>query len=98
MRAAGPCAGFSSAHTSAAAPRALSARAASRSRTRGSLTARHWAPPCNGRMDTPLEHAMTQQALVRGELRVRTAAGGEVLVPEGALEIEFSDGLAKLRW
>ena len=49
-------------------------------------------------MDTPLEHAMTQQALVSGELRVRTAAGGEVLVPEGALEIEFADGLAKLRW
>jgi len=41
---------------------------------------------------------MTQQALVSGELRVRTAVGAEVLVPEGALEIEFADGLAKLRW
>lgn len=49
-------------------------------------------------MDTPLEHAMTQQALVRGELRVRTAAGTDVLVPAGALEIEFGEGLAKLRW
>ena len=51
-----------------------------------------------GVMEHPLEHAMTQQAKVRAAFRARVAGGGQALVPEGALEVEFGDGLAKLRW
>ena len=46
----------------------------------------------------PIEHAMTVQALARGELRVRTAQGGDLPVPHGPVEIDFSDGLAHVRW
>ena len=49
-------------------------------------------------MEHPLEHAMTQQAKVRTAFRARLPGGGEVPVPTGALEVEFGDGLAKLRW
>lgn len=48
-------------------------------------------------METPIEHAMTQRAKVRGDLRVRVD-GREVRVPEGPIDIEFGDAVAKLRW
>jgi hypothetical protein len=52
---------------------------------------------CNGGMDTPLELAMTQQAKVRGDLRLRVD-GREVSVPEGPVDVEFGDAKAKLHW
>jgi hypothetical protein len=49
-------------------------------------------------MGSQLEFAMTQQALVEEELRLRGSDGAEVIIPHGPLEIEFADGAAKLRW
>lgn len=49
-------------------------------------------------MQTPLEHAMTQQALARAGLKLRLRDGQTANVPEGAVEVEFGHGMATLRW
>jgi hypothetical protein len=47
---------------------------------------------------TQQEHAMSQHAIIRGEVSFRAGDGPMIPIPDGAVEMELADDSATLSW